>query len=117
MQPYVYKVETVLRVVDGDTLDIRLALGFHLTAVQRVRLLHINAPEMKGETRESAIRAKSYLESLLKLRDGDFILVRTEKDDAFGRYLAELVVVGFDGQMLNVNQTMLDSGHAKPYTK
>jgi micrococcal nuclease len=113
---YEYKAK-LLKVIDGDTADLQIDVGFQMTTIQRVRLLRINTPEMKGETREAAIRAKSYLEGLLKLRDGDYLAVRTEKDDAFGRYLAELCVVGFDGQSTNVNQSMLDAGMAVEYRR
>lgn len=111
---YTYKVESVEKVVDGDTVDLKIALGFKMTTVQRCRILHINAPETRGETREAGLQAKSYLESLLKRGE---LTVRTEKDDSFGRYLAELLVTESDGAVLNVNQAMLDSGHAVEYRK
>lgn len=113
---YEYRA-TVVRVIDGDTVDLQIDVGFKMTAIQRCRLLRINAPEMKGETREAGERSKSYLQSLLTLRQRDTLLVRTEKDDAFGRYLAELLVTEDDGTVLNVNQAMLDSGHAAEYRK
>jgi micrococcal nuclease len=114
---YEYKVEAVEKVVDGDTVDLRISLGFSMTTIHRCRLLRINAPEMKGESREAGERSKSYLQSLLTLRERDVLVVRTEKDDAFGRYLAELLVQEDDGTVTNINQAMLDAGHAKEYRK
>lgn len=114
MYEYRAKVE---RVIDGDTVDLIIDLGFKMTTVQRCRLLRINAPETRGETREAGERSKSYLQSLLTLRQRDKLIVRTEKDDSFGRYLAELLVTEDDGTVTNVNQAMLDSGHAAEYRK
>ena len=110
---YEYRAE-LLKVVDGDTCDMRIDVGFAMTTVQRCRLLRINAPEMKGDTREAGERSKSYLESLLKQGP---LVIRTEKDDAFGRYLAEILVEQSDGIAVNVNQAMLDSGHSVEYSR
>lgn len=113
---YEYRA-TVVRVIDGDSLYLDIDVGFNLTTRQCVRLLRINAPEMRGETREAGIRSKSYLESLLPLRQQGTLIIRTEKDDSFGRYLAELLVTDGDGTVTNINQAMLDSGHAVEYRK
>ena len=109
--PYVYRADLV-KIVDGDTIDADVSLGFHLRSVQRMRLLRINAPESKGETREAGKAATARLAELLA---GKRLLVRTEKSDAFGRFLAEVITVDADGRELNVNDEMLASGHAVPF--
>lgn len=109
--PYIYKAR-VDKVVDGDTLQITLDLGLRLSTVQRVRLLGVNTPEVHApepEAREAALRAKAFTAAELEGKD---VLVRTEKDDAFGRWLA---VVYVDGQEWNTK--LLDHGLAVPYER
>ena len=102
----------LIRVVDGDTADFRVDLGMCISTKQRMRLLRINAPECKGETREAGKAATAKLTELLT---GKRLVVRTEKSDAFGRYLAEIIAGDADGKELNVNDEMLASGHAVPF--
>ena len=107
---YQYKVKEVLRVVDGDTLDLLIDLGFDLTLKQRVRLLYVDTPELRSrdlEEKVAARAAKVFVEEVVK--DSD-ITVNTTKADSFGRYLAEIFV---NGQSLN--QRLLDEGFAKKY--
>jgi len=101
----------VTRVVDGDTVDANLDIGFGLTKKVRIRLLDINAPEVRGESRVEGRKATAYLMSLLKVADNQ-IRVVVEGKDSFGRALGRL----YDGSA-NLNQRMLDSGHAVPYVK
>ena len=49
----------VVRVIDGDTLDLEIDCGFHTVRTERVRLLGVNAPEMKGETRAAGELARA----------------------------------------------------------
>ncbi len=107
LQPYTYRVKEVLRVVDGDTLDLRVTLGFGLDASFRFRLADIDAPEMYGKAASAKGRdAAEFTANWLADRDGQLV-VRTFKgaqstvglgDGAFGRWLA--AVVGPDGESL-----------------
>lgn len=102
---YTYRCR-ILKVIDGDTVDAEVDLGFRVTIQMRFRLSGINAPEMNTEAGKAA---KLYLERLLSPL---VITVRTEKDkqEKFGRYLGEFL--NPDG---SVNQAMLDAGHAQRY--
>lgn len=110
LEPYVYRA-TLVRVVDGDTADLELDLGFRIAHALRVRLLGIDAPEKTGGTRAAGEAATRFLGSLLwPASEGRTLLVRTHKDsqtDSFGRYLATL----FDGEV-NLNARMVEAGHA-----
>lgn len=112
-EPFVYPA-TLLRVVDGDTLDARLDLGFGITRETRVRLLGINCPEVHGTTKEAGLAAAAFVESIAK--PGDALLVQSRAlqsaSDAFGRALA-FVWVGKAESTLN--QLLIDKGHAVPY--
>jgi micrococcal nuclease len=105
---YEYRA-TVLRVVDGDTIDCRADLGFDVGMDMRLRLAGIDAPEMSTEAGKAASR---WLAD--KLHAGTEIIIKTQKDrrEKFGRYLAEVFL---PGDAISVNQAMVDAGMAKRY--
>jgi endonuclease YncB( thermonuclease family) len=100
MDLYRYKVVEVLRVVDGDTLDLRLSLGFGLTAAFRFRLAGVDAAEIFGSKAEPrGQEAREFVVRWLEER-ADQLAVRTYKgnhgtvgigDGAFGRWLADVL--------------------------
>jgi endonuclease YncB( thermonuclease family) len=126
--PYTYTSAEVVKVVDGDTVDLRLTktfslpvdFGFYIkdsvslskTAVIRFRLNGINAPEMSGATKVAGLASKAELERLLKLGP---ITVVSYGQEKYGRWLGGLTVDQGDTPV-NVNQSMIDGGFAKPYT-
>lgn len=105
----------MVRVVDGDTIDVDIDLGFYVwIRKQRIRLLDIDAPEVRGESKEAGLAASEYLKGLI---DGKTVIIRTAKgkdgvdrDDSFGRWLATIYLDGLD-----VNEEMMRAGHAVPY--
>lgn len=111
MDPYVYKAK-VEKVIDGDTIEATIDVGFHLFTRRRLRLLRVNTAELhalEGEVRAKAASAKERMTALLSGKD---ILIRTEKSDSFGRFLAEVWL----GDM-NVNDWLLSEGLAVPFKK
>ena len=114
---YVYDAK-VVRVIDGDTIDvlIRWDIGFGVKCetLQRLRLSMIDAPEVRGEEREEGLKAKAALVQLFNDHE-EMILVKTSKDDAFGRYIAEVYVYprgGEEEDQINVNYWLVDNGYA-----
>ncbi|WP_090881172.1 thermonuclease family protein [Bauldia litoralis] len=111
---YLYRAE-VVRIVDGDTIDVDIDLGFYIwIRNQRIRLFDIDAPEVNGATKAAGVAASEYLEKLL---DGKTVIIRTvkgkdgaDRDDSFGRWLGTIYLDGLD-----VNQEMIRAGHAVPY--
>ena len=101
------------RIVDGDTFDCCLDLGFDVKLhKQRVRLSGIDTPESRTRDLEEKFygkQSKYFLESLLK--DQKIQLVSHDKGK-FGRILGELFI---DGLETSVNQTMINNNHAVPY--
>jgi micrococcal nuclease len=89
--PYTFRLASVARVVDGDTIDLDLDLGFSITLRQRVRLIGIDAPEVR--TRDAAEKARGQAAAAHVVRwferPGQ-VLVTTTKDDKYGRMLADL---------------------------
>ncbi len=105
---------TCLRVVDGDTVDARLDLGFHVFMEQRLRLAGIDTDEMRSPdpaTRARALIAKERLAALLPV--GSVFTVTTETDprDKFGRWLGRISTP----DVPEVNELMIREGLARPY--
>lgn len=103
---YTYKA-TVLKVVDGDTVDIDIDLGFTIHVRQRVRLAGINAPE---KNTEEGMASATFLRERLPV--GHQVLIKSSKPgggDKYGRYLAWIIEPSTDE---NINVTMVTSGHA-----
>jgi micrococcal nuclease len=110
---YQYKIKKINRVVDGDTVDLDIDLGFGITLSQRVRLKDINAPEIRTldlEEKAKGLEAKEWLEKELA-KPGEWI-IETTKEDKYGRILGTLYLVG---EPVTVNERMLNEGIAKPY--
>lgn len=84
---------TVVRVVDGDTIECDVDVGFHMRTRQRFRLMGYNAPEMRGAERSMGVIAQRDLDDMLF---GVDVELRTHKGDAFGRWLCDVHVDGVD---------------------
>jgi micrococcal nuclease len=113
---YEYFVKEVTKVVDGDTIDVVIDLGFSIMFASRVRLAGIDTPESRTtDKREKALglESKKYLAD--RLKDAKNIVIKTEKMDSsekYGRILGWLYVNG-DGNSLNVE--MIEKGYAWGY--
>lgn len=110
---YQYKIKRITRIIDGDTIDLDVDLGFGITLSYRVRLKGINAAETKTlnvEEKKKGIEAKLWLEKELS-REGEWI-IETTKEDKYGRILGTLYL---SGDATTVNEKMLNEGIAKPY--
>lgn len=106
---YEYKA-MVKEVYDGDTVTVDIDLGLNTwLRDQKLRLLGVNAPELKGDSRTEGMKARDFLSAQVL---GKEVTIKTHKDrtEKFGRWLAILMV----GE-LNVNQLMLDNGYAVEY--
>jgi micrococcal nuclease len=111
---YEYKSE-VLRVVDADTLDLRVDMGFRHFQDMRVRLARIDAWEKRGEEREKGLEATQFVLELFANLEDDYVVIRTQKDKQgkYGRYIAEVVIMNPDGtEKLNLNELLVEKGHA-----
>jgi micrococcal nuclease len=112
---YNYKVKKINRVIDGDTIDLDIDLGFGITISHRVRLKDIDAPEIRTlnlEEKAQGRAAKVWLEEQLS-REGEWI-IETYKEDKYGRILGTLYLVG---DPVTINERMLNEGFAKPYLR
>ena len=107
----------VKRVIDGDTCVVEVALGFYIVATLPVRLLGINAPELRGETREAGIAARDFLASLIEGKKVQLITFKNP-GDKYGRWLGVLHLWNQSDPMNgSVNDRMVEAGHAVTYLK
>ena len=112
---YEYRVK-IVKVVDGDTVDVDIDLGFGVwLKKQRVRLYGIDTPESR--TRDLVEKrfgnmAKDYLKS--RLSSGAILGTRLDKKGNFGRILGEVFVLDTD-QKINVNEELISKHHAVAY--
>ena len=110
---YQYKIKKINRVIDGDTVDLDIDLGFGITLKQRVRLKGINASETRTldlEEKKKGLETKDWLKKELS-REGEWI-IETTKEDKYGRILGTLYCVG---DPVTINERMLNEGIANPY--
>ena len=107
---YVYAARCV-QVIDGDTLDLDIDLGFHVTLRQRVRLRGIDTPELRGKEKDRAVAART---EVTIWTDGVELLIRTELDkaDKYGRMLADVWV---DGLATSLSDHLVGRGLARRY--
>ena len=117
---YQYKAK-LDRVVDGDTLDAMIDLGFDTWVHKRIRLEGIDAPETR--TRDLDEKAQGYitkdrLEGLLGASNGEFVVI-SHGVGKYGRCLGELFIDVVDGQekltMESLNKLLIKEGHAVEY--
>ena len=110
---YTYKIKKIERIIDGDTIEVSISLGFNLTTTQRIRLKGIDAAETRTkdlEEKKKGLAAKEWLEKELS-RPGEWI-IETTKEDKYGRMLGTLYLVG---EPVTVNERMLNEAIAEPY--
>ena len=113
---YEYFVKEVKNVVDGDTIDVVIDLGFDILFASRVRLAGIDTPESRTTDKAEkalGLEAKEYLKKQLK--DAKSVVIRTEKMDSSEKYGRILGWVYVNGESESVNNKMINDGYAWGY--
>ena len=109
-----YRVNKVTKVIDGDTIDVIIDLGFDIMYKSRVRLFGIDTPESRTRDlveKKYGLMSKDFLKD--KLKNAEKIVIKThtgEETCKFGRILGEIFC-----DNVNINQQMCDVGHAVAY--
>ena len=113
---YTYRVRKVHKVVDGDTIDVDIDLGFNVSYYQRVRLAGIDTPESRTTNKaekELGLEVKKKLgEYLANATD---IVIRTEKPDSTEKYGRILGWLYIDGAEKSINEALIAGGYAWEY--
>jgi micrococcal nuclease len=113
---YEYYVRKVENVVDGDTIDVLIDLGFDILFASRVRLAGIDTPESRTkDLKEKALglESKEYLKKALK--DAKSVVIKTEKMDSSEKYGRILGWVYINGDTESLNDMMINDGYAWGY--
>jgi micrococcal nuclease len=113
---YQYYVRKVENVVDGDTIDVLIDLGFDILFQSRVRLAGIDTPESRTkDLKEKALglESKEYLKKALK--DAKSVVIKTEKMDSSEKYGRILGWIYVNGETESVNDKMINDGYAWGY--
>jgi micrococcal nuclease len=113
---YEYFVREVKNVVDGDTIDVVIDLGFDIMFASRVRLAGIDTPESRTKDKAEkvlGVEAKEYLKKQLK--DAKSVVIRTEKMDSSEKYGRILGWVYVNGESESLNNKMINDGYAWGY--
>jgi micrococcal nuclease len=114
--PYIYRIKQVTRVVDGDTIDADIDLGFDISLTKRIRLAGVDTPESRTtdvKEKKLGLEAKEWLKH--HLENAKDIIIKTELPDStekYGRIIGWLYV---NNQPLSLNQAMVNEGYAWQY--
>ena len=114
MYEYMCKVQ---RVVDGDTIDVMIDLGFDIRHSARVRMMGIDTPESRTRNKEEKKLGLASKARLKEMLSGKKVKIATSKDGKgkFGRILATVITIDKDGTEIDCNNQLIAEGHARPY--
>ena len=114
--PYIYRIKQVLKVVDGDTIDASIDLGFDISLEKRIRLAGIDTPESRTtnvKEKSMGLESKEWIKKTLE--GAKDILIKTELPDStekYGRIIGHLFI---NGQETSLNNQMIYEGYALAY--
>ena len=114
--PYIYRIKQILRVIDGDTIDADIDLGFDISLTKRIRLAGVDTPESRTadvNEKKYGLEAKEWLKH--KVEKAEHILIKTELPDStekYGRIIGHLFV---NDQANSLNDQMIVEGYAWTY--
>jgi micrococcal nuclease len=100
----------VRKVYDGDTITVDFDLGFDvLLKNQKIRLLGVDAPEVRGKERQEGLKSRDALRSRIANK---WVTIKTEKDKKgkYGRWLGTVIL-----EEKNINKWLINEGYAKEY--
>ena len=114
--PYIYRIRTISKVVDGDTIDADIDLGFDISLSKRIRFAGIDTPESRTTNLKEKAMGLESKEWLKKALEGaKDILIKTELPDStekYGRIIGHLFI---NGQETSLNNQMIAQGYALAY--
>ena len=114
--PYIYRIKQIIKVVDGDTIDADIDLGFSISLEKRIRLAAVDTPESRtadANEKKYGLESKEWLKH--KLENAKNILIKTELPDStekYGRIIGHLFI---NDQETSLNDQMVVEGYAWPY--
>ena len=114
--PYIYRIKQITKVIDGDTIDADIDLGFDISLSKRIRLAAVDTPESRtsdANEKKYGLESKEWLKH--KIENAKNILIKTELPDStekYGRIIGHLFI---NDQETSLNDQMIVEGYAWPY--
>lgn len=114
--PYIYRIKQITKVIDGDTIDADIDLGFDISLTKRIRLAGVDTPESRtsdANEKKYGLESKEWLKH--KVENAGHILIKTELPDStekYGRIIGHLFV---NDQSNSLNEQMVIEGYAWTY--
>jgi len=114
--PYIYRIREIHKVVDGDTIDADIDLGFDISLTKRIRLAGIDTPESRtadANEKKYGLQSKDWLKNRLEFAKD--IIIKTELPDStekYGRIIGHLFI---NGEETSLNNQMISEGYAWSY--
>jgi micrococcal nuclease len=114
--PYIYRIREIHKVVDGDTIDADIDLGFSISLTKRIRLAGVDTPESRTKDeyeKKLGLESKEWLKK--RCENAKDILIKTELPDStekYGRIIGHLYI---NGEETSLNNQMIDEGYALAY--
>lgn len=105
-----------MNVIDGDTIDVDIDLGFDISLARRVRMAGIDTPESRTTDKAEKVlglESKEYLKKMMK--DAKTIVIKTQLPDSSEKYGRILGWVYIDGADKSINEQMIEDGYAWGY--
>ena len=114
--PYIYRIKEIYKVIDGDTIDASIDLGFGIYLTRKIRLAGIDTPESRTTNAKEKImglESKEWLKH--RVENAQCILIKTELPDStekYGRIIGHLYI---NGEETSLSTQMIDAGYALLY--
>jgi micrococcal nuclease len=114
--PYIYRIRSVHKIVDGDTIDADIDLGFDISLTKRIRLAGVDTPESRtadANEKKYGLESKEWLKK--RCENAKDILIKTELPDStekYGRIIGHLFI---NGEETSLNNQMISEGYAWTY--
>jgi micrococcal nuclease len=114
--PYIYRIRSIHKVVDGDTIDADIDLGFDISLTKRIRLAGVDTPESRTKDeyeKKLGLESKEWLKK--RCENAKDILIKTELPDStekYGRIIGHLYI---NGEETSLNTQMIAEGYALAY--
>ena len=111
--PYIYRIKKVYKVVDGDTIDADIDLGFDISLTKRIRLAGVDTPESRtadANEKKYGLESKDWLKHRLEFAKD--IIIKTELPDStekYGRIIGHLFI---NNEEVSLNNQMITEGYA-----
>ena len=114
--PYIYRIRSIHKVVDGDTIDADIDLGFDISLTKRIRLAGVDTPESRtadANEKKYGLESKEWLKH--RCENAKNILIKTELPDStekYGRIIGHLFI---NDEPISLNDQMIAEGYAWNY--